>query len=44
LDSDKFASASNEEQYWWVGISTHIGDALTYKIITKTPSFFGLAA
>jgi hypothetical protein len=28
-------SASNEEQVWWVGVATHVGDALTYKILTK---------
>jgi hypothetical protein len=33
--SDNFPSASNEEQGWWVGIATHVGDALTYKILTK---------
>jgi hypothetical protein len=26
---------SNEVQGWWVGIATHVGDALTYKILTK---------
>jgi hypothetical protein len=33
--SDTFPSATNEEQGWWVGIATHVGDALTYKILTK---------
>ena len=33
--SDSFPSASNEEQGWWVGIAIHVGDALTYKILTK---------
>jgi hypothetical protein len=33
--SDKFPSVSAEEQGWWVGIATHDGDALTYKILTK---------
>jgi hypothetical protein len=33
--SDTFPSSSNEEQGWWVGIATHVGDALTYKILTK---------
>jgi hypothetical protein len=33
--SDMFPSASNEEQGWWVGIAEHVGDALTYKILTK---------
>jgi hypothetical protein len=33
--SNHFPSASNEEQGWWVGIAVHIGEALTYKIITK---------
>ena len=23
------------KQGWWVGIATHVGDALTYKILTK---------
>ena len=32
---DCYPSASNEEQGWWVGIATHVGDALTYKILTK---------
>ena len=31
----RFPSGSNEEQGWWVGIATHVGDALTYKILTK---------
>ena len=30
-----FPSGSNEEQGWWVGIATHVGDALTCKILTK---------
>jgi hypothetical protein len=30
-----FPSTSNEEQGWWVGIATHVGDAFTYKILTK---------
>jgi hypothetical protein len=33
--SDSFPSSSNEEQGWWVGIATHVGDALTYMILTK---------
>jgi hypothetical protein len=33
--SDAFPSASNEEQGWWVGIAIHVGDALTYKVLTK---------
>jgi hypothetical protein len=33
--SKTFPSASNEEQCWWVGVATHVGDALTYKILTK---------
>jgi hypothetical protein len=33
--SNTFLSASNEEQGWWVGVATHVGDALTYKILTK---------
>ena len=33
--SDSFPSASNEEQGWWVGIATHVGDVLTYKILNK---------
>ena len=33
--TDLFPSGSNEEQGWWVGIATHVGDALTYKILTK---------
>jgi hypothetical protein len=31
--SDTFPSSSNEEQGWWV--ATHVGNAFTYKIITK---------
>jgi hypothetical protein len=30
-----FPSTYNEEQGWWVGIATHVGDVLTYKILTK---------
>jgi hypothetical protein len=26
---------SNKEQGWWVGVATHVGDELTYKILTK---------
>ena len=33
--TDSYPSASNEEQGWWVGVATHVGDALTYKILTK---------
>ena len=33
--ADEFPSESNEEQGWWVGIATHVGDALTYTILTK---------
>jgi hypothetical protein len=33
--SDTFPSASTEEQGWWVGVATHVGDALTYKVLTK---------
>jgi hypothetical protein len=33
--SNTFPSASNEEQGWWVGVATHVGDALTCKILTK---------
>jgi hypothetical protein len=33
--SKTLPSASNEEQGWWVGSATHVGDALTYKILTK---------
>jgi hypothetical protein len=33
--TDTFPSASNKEKGWWVGIATHVGDALTYKILTK---------
>ena len=33
--SDAFPSASNEKQGWWVGVATHVGDALTYKLLTK---------
>ena len=29
--TDTFPSGSNEEEGWWVGIATHVGDALTYK-------------
>ena len=34
--SDHFPSVPNEEQGWWVGVAIHVGDALTYKILTKT--------
>jgi hypothetical protein len=34
--NNTFPSASNEEQGWWVGVATHVGDALTYKILTKS--------
>jgi hypothetical protein len=30
-----FPSASNDEQGWWVGIATHVWDALTYNILNK---------
>jgi hypothetical protein len=33
--SYSFPSMPNEEQGWWVGVATHVGDALTYKILTK---------
>jgi hypothetical protein len=33
--SNHFPSALNEEQGWWVGITLNVGDALTYKILTK---------
>ena len=33
---DTFPSSSTEAQGWWVGIATHVGDALTYKILTKS--------
>jgi hypothetical protein len=33
--TDTFPLASNEEQGWWVGIATHVGDALKYKTLTK---------
>jgi Reverse transcriptase (RNA-dependent DNA polymerase) len=33
--SNNFPSESNEEQGWWVGVATHVGDELTYKILTK---------
>jgi hypothetical protein len=32
--SDNFTSVSNEAQGWWVDIAIHVGDALTYKILT----------
>jgi hypothetical protein len=28
-------SASTEAQGWWVGVATHVGDAQTYKVLTK---------
>jgi hypothetical protein len=34
--SDSFPSGSNEEQGWWVGIAINVGDALTYKVLTKS--------
>ena len=34
--SDSFPSGSNEEQDWWVGIAINVGDALTYKVLTKS--------
>ena len=33
--SDTFPSTSNKEQGWWVGVATHVGDALTYKVLTQ---------
>jgi hypothetical protein len=33
--TNTFPSGSNEEQGCWVGIATHVGDALTYKVLTK---------
>jgi hypothetical protein len=33
--SNTFLSGPNEEQGWWVGIATNVGDALTYKVLTK---------
>jgi hypothetical protein len=33
--SKTFLSASNEEHGWWVGVATHVCDALTYKVLTK---------
>jgi hypothetical protein len=33
--SNHFTSDSNEEKGWWFGIALHVGDALTYKILTK---------
>jgi hypothetical protein len=33
--SKTFPSASNEEQGWWFGVVTHVGNALTCKILTK---------
>jgi hypothetical protein len=40
LYSDSFTSSSNEEQGWWVGIATHVGDALTHKMLTKNNTVF----
>jgi hypothetical protein len=34
LYSDTYPSALNEEKVWWVGVATHVGDELTYKILT----------
>jgi hypothetical protein len=28
-------TSSTEEQGWRVGVATHVGDALTYKVLTK---------
>jgi hypothetical protein len=33
--SDTYPSASNEEQGCWVGVATHVGDELTYKILAQ---------
>jgi hypothetical protein len=33
--SDTYPSASNEEQGWGVGVGNHVGDELTYKILTQ---------
>jgi hypothetical protein len=33
---DAFPSQCNEEMGWWVGDATHVGDALTYKFLTKS--------
>jgi hypothetical protein len=30
-----FPSASDDEQGWWVGVAMHVGDVLTYKVLTK---------
>jgi hypothetical protein len=30
-----FPSAWTEEQGWWVAVATHVGDALTCKVLTK---------
>jgi hypothetical protein len=30
-----YPSASNKEQGWWVGVATHVGDELAYKILTQ---------
>jgi hypothetical protein len=35
LYSDTYTSASNEEQGWWVAVATHVGEELTYKILTQ---------
>jgi hypothetical protein len=35
LYSDAFLSSSNSEQVGWIGIASHLGNALTYKIVTK---------
>ena len=35
VSSNHFPSESTEEQGWWVGVATHVGDELTYKILTK---------
>jgi hypothetical protein len=32
--SDNIPSVSNEAQGWWVGVAIHVGDSLTYKILT----------
>jgi hypothetical protein len=35
LYSDMFPSTSNEEQDWWVGVATHVGNEFEYKILTQ---------
>jgi hypothetical protein len=42
--SDRYPSVSNGKQGWWVGVATHLGDELTYKILTQKQQLIYLSA